>query len=463
MDDDRVAEFCLEHRDSAMFPPSPGFISPGSDFTTSADLQHQSTFFGRLPREIRDMVYLAMWDVSGTHQHVFEYAEGCGEVTHFPCILATGEEDSRNDEFEKLWRQQQARRPRSLVEDPVWARRMSSTWHEHWKCEEAMLASREEGRKPGTLFLPSLLTCKRMYDEALPTVYASTTLVLTSLSLAHTMLVAAPSPNTHLWRSVQLSLAVPYEMLHRHRANDFVGRRPPTPHYWAEVCGALSNLVRFAALRAVVVRLDLADSNRSWWDVRERWVTSAVRGRLARCLVLQLPELTADVDAMRPYQFIQPDSTSSFNPSDDHVTTERPIDNDNDDDDDDGRRNCISNMYELEMKEATATAAIKSTSSAPQTPLSPPTETSRRDVNRRASANPSPGKAAISSDSDGGVPSIPFMRLERYQRRRWSRETVGDGIQARQEFFNPREHVVLNRSRRREKLRGLFRRFPLMR
>ncbi|KAK8090648.1 hypothetical protein PG994_000153 [Apiospora phragmitis] len=451
-----------------MFPPSPGFISPGSDFTMNADLQRQSAFFGRLPREIRDMVYLAMWDVSGTQQHVFELEEGSGHVTHFPCSMTAGEQDSRNDEFEKLWHKQQARRPRSLVEDPVWARRMSSSWYEHWKCEEAMLVSREKGKKPGTLFLPSLLMCRRMYDEALPTLYASTTLVMTSLPLAHSLLVAAPSPNTRLWRSARLSLTVPYEQLHRHCANEFIGRRPPAPHYWAELCGALSNLVRFAALRAVVVRLDLADADRAWCDVRERWALSAVRGRLARCLVLQLPELSADVDAMRPYQFLLP--PSSYPPDDATAATSSAGD--------DGaavaaaiienrRSDCISIPSKPVWRPASGAftrIARYSTFSAPASASTSPAEGFARDVGH-ATANVTTSENLAGSgggSSSSGVPSIPFQRLERYPRRRWTRVAAGDGVQARHEFFYPREHVVLGRERRRDKIRGLCRRLWTM-
>ncbi|KAK8080061.1 hypothetical protein PG997_007879 [Apiospora hydei] len=433
-----------------MFPPSPGFISPGSDFTMSADLQHQSVFFGKLPREIRDMVYLAMWDVSGTQQHVFEHEEGSGHVTHFPCILAAGEQDNRNHEFEKLWRRQQALRPRSLVEDPVWAKRMSSPWNEHWKCEDAMLASREKGNKSCTLFLPSLLTCRRMYDEALPTIYASTTLVMTSLHLAHTLLVAAPSPNTRLWRSAHLSLTVPYEQLHQHCANELVGRRPPTPHRWAELCGALSNLVRFARLRAVVLRLDVADANRAWHDVRERWALSAVRGRLARCLVLQLPELTADVDAMRPYQFLLP--PSSPHPDEFYATATS----------ENWRSHCGAITYEPVWKSASAATRSGSTSSTSTSASKLPDEgPTGNATSSRADVTTSYSRSG-SSSSSSGVPSIPFLRLERYPRRRWTREPTGDGVQARQEFFNPREHVVLGRERRREKIRDLVRGFLMM-
>lgn len=144
-----------------MFPPSPGFTSPGMDFAGSADPQLQSVFFGRLPREIRDMIYHAMWEVSGRRQHVFETGTDTA-LGHFPCVLAPGEKDTRNEDFEALWNRQQERRPRSLVVDAPWAERMASPWHEHWRCEEAMRASRASGRPTGTLFLPSLLACRRM-------------------------------------------------------------------------------------------------------------------------------------------------------------------------------------------------------------------------------------------------------------------------------------------------------------
>ena len=118
--------------------------------------------FMDLPPEIRDMIYHEMWEVSGRRQHVFETEDGSA-LGHFPCVLAPGEKDTRNEDFEALWDRQQERRPRSLVVDAPWAERMASPWHEHWKCEEAMRAGRASGSKTGTLFLPSLLACRRMY------------------------------------------------------------------------------------------------------------------------------------------------------------------------------------------------------------------------------------------------------------------------------------------------------------
>lgn len=250
-----------------------------------------------------------------------------------------------------------------------------------------------------------------------------------------------------------------YEQLHRHRTNDYVGRRSPAPHCWAELCGALSNLVRFAALRAVTLRLDVADANRFWWEVRERWVLSAVRGRLARCLVLQLPELTADVETMRPYQFLPSpppnplcsSSTEISGGEDDGSAIASATEN----------LSCYSvsapckplwksaatspqQGLDEETKRDTAYPSISTTPSSPETP---PTDS---------------GSETLGGGGGVGVPPIPFMRLERYQRRRWSREPVGDGVQARLEFFNPREHKVLGRERRREKFRGLFRGLLMM-
>ena len=66
--------------------------------------------------------------------------------------------------------------------------------------------------------------------------------------------------------------------------------------------------MRFDSLRQVALRLDLAD-DRFWWQVRERWVLSAIRGMLARRLTVQLPELEVDVEWLRPYQYMKGDET----------------------------------------------------------------------------------------------------------------------------------------------------------
>ncbi|ORY70439.1 uncharacterized protein BCR38DRAFT_106959 [Pseudomassariella vexata] len=151
----------MEERLPATPPPMADIPRPHWDgFQATSELQIQSTFFGILPREVRDMIYAEFWEVSGPRQHILHKDDG--HLTHFPCIIGEDEKDERNEMFGVLWREQQKRQPRSLVVNTEWAERMSSTWQQHWKCEEAMKGAANEGKVTGTLFLTSLLACKRM-------------------------------------------------------------------------------------------------------------------------------------------------------------------------------------------------------------------------------------------------------------------------------------------------------------
>ncbi|KAI1255563.1 hypothetical protein MGN70_002677 [Eutypa lata] len=302
---------------------SPTMIPGQASFQATADLQLSSFFFGRLPLEVREMIYTEFWIVSGVQQHVFSRD---GHLTHCPCLLVDNRDNERNDEFTEVWQKRRRSRTGSMVvDDDKWASRFSSTWNDHWKCEEEMMSNIKEYRC--TLFLPALLTCKRMqvyhllvtrdphnsnnlpsflrYLEVVQGLYASTTLVFTDLTTAHHSLVASPTSTVPFLRSLQLSLAIPYDTLHQHR---YCSDPLPSLGPWAELCTTLSNLVRFNSLRQVTLRLDLAD-DRYWWQVRERWVLSAIRGMLARCLVVQLPEITVDVDWLKPYQYMEGDQT----------------------------------------------------------------------------------------------------------------------------------------------------------
>ncbi|KAI5856736.1 hypothetical protein GGS23DRAFT_617635 [Durotheca rogersii] len=289
---------------------SPVGIPDGSRMRATAHHQLGSTFFGGLPLEIRDMIYGECWAASGLRQHVFLRG---GRLTHAPCVLAPGEADARLDELRRMLQARDApRRPcaRPLALGERWAARFSSPWHEHWRCEEeeakakatagaeASPARRSLPSSPRrTLFLPILLACKRTYLEARPGLYAAVCLTFTDLGAAHACLALSPATTAAQLRSLAFSLALPLDALHRHRLRD-------APGPWAELCTALSDLVRFAALREVTIRLGLAPASdeggggqqeleleRAWWQVRERWALSAVRGMLARRLVVQLPRV----------------------------------------------------------------------------------------------------------------------------------------------------------------------------
>ncbi|KAH9889708.1 hypothetical protein F4778DRAFT_387922 [Xylariomycetidae sp. FL2044] len=301
-------------------------------FQATTESQLDSTFFGRLPLEIREMIYAECWVVSGVKQHVFRIKNKDDEsrLAHCPCVLGPAEADPRNDEMDRMMCtcHRMARLSRGFVVKKEWVPRFASTWNDHWRCEEEEEEKKkkeeeeekkkkkeeEEGvtagdqGRPRTLFLPILLTCKRMYMESLRSLYSTVTLVFTDLSLAHAFLVRPAMSRTRamttplLLTSLHFSLAVPFDTLHQHRLSEDP-HADPGP--WAELCTALSDLVRFAALRRVSIRLDLADDaggDRFWWQVRERWILSPVRGMLARRLTVYLPE-TTHVEWSRPYQY----------------------------------------------------------------------------------------------------------------------------------------------------------------
>lgn len=147
----------------------------GAALRATANLQLGSSFFGRLPLEIREMIYSEFWIVSGLKQHIFRHEDG--RLTHCPCLLVDGkgddggdsdaadDEGKENNDFAEVW--QNCRRSRTgsmVIVDDKWAPRFSSTWNDHWRCEEEMLLSSDALTQGGrhTLFLPALLTCKRM-------------------------------------------------------------------------------------------------------------------------------------------------------------------------------------------------------------------------------------------------------------------------------------------------------------
>ncbi|KAI0892048.1 hypothetical protein F4806DRAFT_500417 [Annulohypoxylon nitens] len=318
-----------------------GTITPATAPNTAymretANPQLGSTLFGRLPLEIRDMIYAECWKASGLRQHVFLRD---GRLTHWPCTLASDETDERLEELQRMIEVQGTQprsRTRSLVLHGKWARRFSSPWHNHWQCEEEMEESmaNNEGTHSRTLFLPILLTCKRTYLESRSSLYASLTPIFTDLSSAHALLSLSPTTISSHLRSLSLSLALPVATLHQHHLKAHT-TDPPDP--WAGLCTALSNLARFNALQDVVLRLAVDDSDPgthtgygadadetgrlaklsldppradtpSWPDVRERWALAAVRGLLARRMTVWLPRVAPTYtypEWMRAYLYLE--------------------------------------------------------------------------------------------------------------------------------------------------------------
>lgn len=196
-------------------------------------------------------------------------------------------------------------------------------------------------------------------------------------------------------RSLELSLDVSYADLHNHnRRSSSQTNCIARKNLWAELCDAISSLGRSASLHSLVLRLDLLEDDRFWWEVRETWALSAIAGPIREVTQLRLPEITVDVSQMQTFQY---GATSNALQSQDVTSLDPP-----------------SHVY----------------------PLPPYMTSPRAKVNRQ----------------------IPDLKdLVRYSRRRWTRMGEGDGLESRLEFFSPRDHVFPEWTASDKIMRGVFR------
>jgi hypothetical protein len=166
---------------------------------------------------------------------------------------------------------------------------------------------------------------------------------------------------------------------------------------------------------AAFAALDPDDRHdRFWWEVRETWALGGLSAALRRRTRVRLPEVTVDVPRMRAYQF----RTTSNNTA--------------------SSSSSFSSSSSASSVSARLSAADRSSSSSSSC------------SQLRLDASPPFQSTARPSDAMRVAPD-EFEALERYPRRRWKREDgcgfaveglgIRDGVQARLEFFSPREHV----------------------
>lgn len=110
----------------------------------------------RVPREIRDIIFDHLWNDAGLAQHiVFQN----GHYSAAKCLTAHSVPDNSLAE-------ESASHGTSRFEDVVLWRRMTSSWGNHWRCEEFSHAGRSEQRQindaGSSLFLTLLLVCRQM-------------------------------------------------------------------------------------------------------------------------------------------------------------------------------------------------------------------------------------------------------------------------------------------------------------
>ncbi|KAK1658470.1 hypothetical protein BDP55DRAFT_525393, partial [Colletotrichum godetiae] len=193
----------------------PGGISHYHDDNLRRPLpfeQPRTSFLGRLPKEIREIIYRELWRTAGLGQHIIWTEAGFG---HSRCLLERLESNiiEGDDPGEFNWMGSDARGSVSL-----WYKREMSTWCDHWKCEEAKdereiwrdIARRQTSCgisvSNSSPYLPMMLTCKTLYSECSSSIYRSTVFTITDINLARNLFgVRWKTSSIHPLRRVNFS------------------------------------------------------------------------------------------------------------------------------------------------------------------------------------------------------------------------------------------------------------------
>src|SRR6185437_13260693 len=108
-----------------------------SAIESSARSQSQSAFFASLPLEVRAQIYIELWQIAGLSQHIFlrgkhHHDSRKSPFTHWRCITPFNVLDDRQAEIQKV--RDQINTPLGtdcLFHNPVWYRRLESSWYNH--------------------------------------------------------------------------------------------------------------------------------------------------------------------------------------------------------------------------------------------------------------------------------------------------------------------------------------------
>ncbi|KAK4098164.1 hypothetical protein N658DRAFT_561306 [Parathielavia hyrcaniae] len=208
--------------------------STPEDLRATADAQALSSFFQRLPVEIRLKIYHHVWrnylkprrvgpSTAGSNLrlHIYTPAPASQELTHARCTIHPGEPGQKDvlvtqDIQSEDW-----------PSTPAWYRDawvLRLNWGKHWKCQHAIQQQWNQTSKSGGAgssllatgaptapFLPLFLACKRMYLEAAQSLFETVTLVFTSSTDAHHFFMARrPQPHPFLPRLRHLELSLAY-------------------------------------------------------------------------------------------------------------------------------------------------------------------------------------------------------------------------------------------------------------
>ncbi|GAW24206.1 hypothetical protein ANO14919_137880 [Xylariales sp. No.14919] len=263
-------------------PKSPDTTQPAvSRPKTRFDEQQDSSFFQKLPLEIRKMIYAYVW--RSPYDHMYHESNGRhlhfkdGHWVHTRCVMYQ-EDDEDADLIQK---QMDLIHHTGRGDLLLWQRRLASTWGQrHWRCAE-----RIEYGKPTSIDHTDLgalmVACKKMHPEVMESFLECHKMIFNDIFSAHRFLVRPGSSHLirHL-RSLDLTLSVAFHELAPFMA---IGRPETDDHDAATETASLARAAKhnrlgaiFAAvadhptcLHSLQVSLDVYDRG-PWRKVPER-------------------------------------------------------------------------------------------------------------------------------------------------------------------------------------------------
>ncbi|KAI0442959.1 hypothetical protein F4803DRAFT_517424 [Xylaria telfairii] len=204
----------IERRDLTL-PATPKTPIPDVSTPRSiSDEQHGSSFFQKLPLEIRKMIYAYVWQ--GPYDHMYHESNGRhlhfkdGRWVHTRCVMYQ-EDDEDADMIQK---QMDLIRNTGRGDLLLWQRRLASTWGQrHWRCAE-----RIEYGKPTSIDRTDLgalmVLCKKIHPEVMESFMECHKMIFNDVFSAHRFLLRPGSSHLirHL-RDLDLTLSAPFHEL----------------------------------------------------------------------------------------------------------------------------------------------------------------------------------------------------------------------------------------------------------
>ncbi|KAF5664686.1 hypothetical protein FHETE_6957 [Fusarium heterosporum] len=157
------------------------------------DPQLQSSLFLRLPREVRDAIYLEIWRSCGLRQHIIWHKDQDGDTqSHFcrwRCTTPFTVEDELQDRFHAARVYLEPTGETSFTDRPS-ALKLYSAWKNHWACGQRIGEVYGDDMDPGISVSSSLGPCWGSRDmdpdskipavqKCLTSMYESTTFIFT--------------------------------------------------------------------------------------------------------------------------------------------------------------------------------------------------------------------------------------------------------------------------------------------